>query len=218
MNGKLKALGLGMLAAWAITALAAMNASASVSGHFTHDALGGHAVIKGAEGGEHRVKFEVDGKTFECNVASSEGTVSAGTVTTIAVTPAYANCQTPGESANSILIDTNGCHFVYHSRSSGHATFSLECPSGAELVVTHPNCKVDAPAQTASGGVIYGTAVSNPGNKHELTLATTLTLTAQYEGGICIFLGTGQHQLSMTGSSTLAAFSTSGEQVNLTAT
>lgn len=216
MNEKLKFLGLGMLAVMAVSALAAISASASVSGHFTHDALGGHAAIKGAEGGEHRVKFEVDGKAFECEVVSSEGTVSAATVTTIAVTPAYANCQTPGESANSILIDTNGCHFVYHSRSSGHATFSLECPSG-DLAITHPNCKVEVPSQTATGGVTYGTAVSNPGNKHELTLSMTVTLTAQYEGGICIFLGTG-HQLSMTGSSTLAAFSTSGEQVNLTAT
>lgn len=215
MNEKLKVAGFVLLAAMATGAVAAMNASATVSGHFTHDALGGHAVVKGAEGGEHKVKWEVDGKSFECNVGAHEGTLSASTVTTVSVTPSYANCQTPGEAPNSILIDTNGCHFVYHSTSSGHATFSVECPSG-DMVITHPGCKVEVPSQTVSG-VAYGTATSNPGNKHELTLSTTLTLTTQYEGGICVFLGTG-HQLSMTGSATLAAFSTSGEQVNLTAT
>lgn len=215
MDRKLKALGLGLLAVMAVGAFAAANASATVSGHFTHDALGGHAIVKGSGNGEHRLKLEVDGRTptIECNVYSSEGTLTSATVTTIAVEPAFANCQTEGGSANSVIVDTNGCEFVYHS---GGGTFSLQCPAGEELVITHPSCEV-AMASQSTKGVTYGTAVSNPGNKHELTLSQSVTLTAQYEAGICVFLGTA-HQLSITGSTTLAAFSTSGEQVNLTAT
>lgn len=217
MNGKIRVLGLCLPAVLAMSALAAIDATATVSGHFTHDALDGHAIVKGSGSGEHRLKLEVDGKTptIECNVYSSEGTLSSATVTTIAVAPAFANCQTEGGSANSVTVDTNGCEFVYHS-GGGSATFSLQCPAGEALVITDPSCEIVVPAQTVKG-VTYGTAVSNPGNKHELTLSKSVTLSAQHEGGICVFLGT-SHQLSITGSTTLAAFSTSGEQVNLTAT
>jgi hypothetical protein len=215
MNGKQKTFGLVVLAALAMGAIATIGASASVSGHFTHDALGGHAVMKGSQGAEHKLWIERNEERIECNVATSEGTVTAATVTTIAVEPAFSGCQTPGGVPDSVKVDTNGCDFVYHSASSGHATFGVEC-SGAELVITHPNCKIEVPSQTVSG-VTYGTAVSNPGNKHELTVSTTVTLSAQHEAGICVFLGTAQ-QLKATGSTTLAAFSTAGEQVNLTAT
>lgn len=223
MNEKLKALGVATLTTLAIGAAVAVAASASVSGHFTHDALGAHATISGSEGGEHKVRFSSEGGTpFECEEVHYEGTTTVTTATTLAVTPSYAGCHTEGAAAGTVVIDTNGCQIVYHSNANAsthsptaHATMTLECPAGKAVVITHPNCAITLTSQTVKG-VTY-TAVSSKSGKHELTLSKTLTLTSQYHSGICIFLGTG-HQLSMNGSTTLAAFSTSGEQVNLTAT
>ncbi|HYP56553.1 MAG TPA: hypothetical protein VEQ41_09690 [Solirubrobacterales bacterium] len=225
MSMKLKVLGLGLIAAMAMGSFAVLNASASVSGHFTHDAAGGHAIIKGLEGPgtAHRVKFSTGGTPIECDEARYEGTVSSSTVTTLDVLPIYSKCHTEGAAAGSVVVDVRGCTFRFHSNSGAaphtpatHATTGLVCPAGVDgILVTHPNCTMRMPPQALSG-VTYTTTVEN--NKHAITLnATVGGITAHYESGICIFLGTKQTG-TMNGSATVWAENTAGERVNITAT
>ncbi len=216
MSIKLKALGLGLIAAMAIGSFAVMNASAAVSGHFTHDAAGGTATITGNEGGTHRLKFSSDnGTPIECDVAHYSGTVSAATTTTLEVLPSYSQCHTEGAAPGTVTVDVNNCKFVFHSRTSGHATTGVNCPAGFNILVTHPNCTMRMPTQALSG-VTYGTATE--GGKHTITLnATVGGITAHYEAGICIFLGT-THTATMNGSATVEGLDSLNNRVNITAT
>jgi hypothetical protein len=226
MSMKIRALGLGVLAVLAIGTTTSINASASVTGHFTHTASDGHATLTGTEGpgNVHRVRFSVDNGThIECNVAHYHGTVTVATVTTIDLTPTYSGCHTEGEAPGSITIDTNNCHLRFHSNSnasthnpSEHATLGYVCPAGvAGISITHPNCTIRMPTQPLKG-VVYTTTEEN--SRHTLTVTMTVQgKTAHYESGICIFLGT-THSGATTGSFTLEAFNTAGERVHLTAT
>jgi hypothetical protein len=216
MSIKLKALGLGVLAAMAMSAVGVLNASATVSGHFTHDAAGGAATITGKESGTHRLKFASDGGTpIECDVAHYSGSVATATTTTIEVTPAYSKCHTEGGEPGSVVVDVNSCKFVFHSRTTGHATTGVKCATGVQIVVTHPNCTMRMPSQALTG-VTYGTITEN--GKHAITLNSTVSgITAHYEAGICIFLGT-THSATMTGSATVEGLAPGGGAVNITAT
>jgi|SRR6187549_656112 len=219
MSIKLKALGLGLLAAMAMTAVGVLNASASITGHFTHTATGGHGLVVGTESGTHRVKFSVDGGTpIECEEASYHGTVSAATVTAVRVTPTYGKCKTEGGAAGSVVVDTNECHFVFHSNTkasgsnpTGHATVTVECTSKGPIVVTHPNCEITIPSQSLSG-------VTYTPNGSEITLDSTVGgITSHYHGGICVFLGT-THTGTMTGSATVKGTNTDGSAASISAT
>jgi hypothetical protein len=215
MSIKLKALGLGLIAAMAMGSFAAINASATVSGHFTHDAVGGAATITGKESGTHRLKFSTGGTPIECDVAHYSGSVATATTTTIEVTPAYSKCHTEGGEPGSVVVDVNNCKFVFHSRTTGHATTGVKCAAGVSIVVTHPNCTMRMPTQALTG-VTYGTITEN--GKHAITLNSTVSnITAHYEGGICIFLGTSQ-SATMIGSATVEGLAPGGGAVNITAT
>ena len=223
MSIKLKALGLGLLAVLAMSALAVTNASAIRSGHFSQDS-GGTATITGTQTSTHKVKFHTDhGTPIECTSAHYHGKATTATTQEILVTPTYSDCHTEG-SATNIPVHTNECHFKFTSNSNASthsptedATTGLVCPPGVSgVIVTHPNCTMRMPPQTVKG-VTYTTITVN--NKHAITLNVTVNtaITAHYEGGICIFLGT-THQGSMTGSAIVEGFDSKGNPINLTAT
>lgn len=224
MGTKIKALGLGVLATLAIGAMASIDASATVTGHFTHDAVGGHAILTGTEGpANHRVKFSIDNGThFECDATHYHGTVSTATFTTFQLTPTYSGCHTEGGVPGSITIDANNCHLKFYSNTGAstptpteHATFDYLCPAGTGVVITHPNCTIKMPTQPLKG-ITYTTVTEN--SKHALTVDMTVQgKTVHYESGICVFLGT-THTGATTGSFTLKALNTPAEQVSLTAT
>jgi hypothetical protein len=210
-------LGLGLLVAIAVGSLTAMSASATVSGHFTHDAVGGQASITAREGGTHRVKISSDGGTpIECDTAVYHGTMSSSTTTTIALTPTYFACHTEGGAPGSVAIDSSNCHWILHSRSSQHATAGIYCPfENGGIVITHPNCTLRLQSQTGTG-VTYTTTTEN--GKHQITLNYTVSnLIIFYESGICIFLGK-THSAVVVGSYTMEATDKNGQLVNLTAT
>jgi hypothetical protein len=213
MSSKLKALGLGLMAAMAITAIA-VDASAEVSGHFVVD--GTHANVVVSEGGAHRVKFSVDGGTpIECLENSYSGVIGAQTVAGFTVTPTFKTCRTEGSATHNITITTNGCRYTFKATEKTHATFWLLC-DGNFLEIHHPNCTIKIPHSPNLQWVSYSTVVEN--GKHALTVNFTIeNIAVQYEGGACTFLGT-NHKGAMKGSLTLRATDTAGNPVNLTVT
>ena len=233
MSLKLKILGLGLLAVTAMGSVSAMNASAFVNGHFTNDATNnaGHALVVGTEtvNTPHRLKFSIDGGTnLECTHAVYNGTVNSETVTSITVAPQYSQCRTETDEngKHPITVHPGDCTFVFHSNAAasvghppaGTATVTVVCPKSAGIVITHPNCTVRVPPQALSG-VQYTTQTNATTEKHEVTvLSNVANITSHFEGGICIFLGTGGHSATMKGSATVKGTNTLGTQVNVTAT
>jgi hypothetical protein len=232
MSLKLKVLGMGLLALAATSALAVMNASATVNGHFTNDAANGHALIVGSETGPHTahsLRFQRTeptgtntGAPIECTIAKYSGTVNAATVESITITPTYELCATTEGDWGEVDVTTNGCTYTFRSTSAAsteppthHATVSVVCPVDEAIEVHHPNCTITVPSQTLTG-VTYKTDVQS--KKHAITLNVTAThIKGEFHGGICIFLGTNK-EFDMTGAATVVGQNTAGEAVNITAT
>jgi hypothetical protein len=217
---KLKILGLGVLAVMATSAFAAMNASATVSGHFTNEASDGHAAVTGTENATHFTEFISDaGSVIRCTKASYSGTVTQATVQSITITPKYDECETPGENPTPVTVTMNGCDYTFFSNATTHGTVAIDCGPNNSIEIHHPNCTMTVPAQvpgaTITKGITYTTTVEG---KHTLTANVTVEeITTEYHGGICIFLGT-NHKFKMIGSATISAENTAGQQVGITST
>lgn len=231
MSLKLKVLGLGLLAVMATSAFAVMNASATVTGHFTHDAVG-HATVVGTEiyGTKHMLEFHRTeptgtyvGAPIACTEASYHGTVTTATVQSITITPTYKNCATTDGVWGEVDVTMNECDYTFRSNTAAsanpptaHATVTVDCPAGKAIEIHHPNCTITVPAQTPKGGATYTTVTEN--NKHALTVDITAThIVGYYHGGLCIFLGTTK-EFDMTGSVTVKGLNPTNEPVNITAT
>lgn len=224
MSIKLKALGLGLLAAMAMSAVAVMNAGASTGGHFVSTEA--HTNIEGFEGAEpnpHVLHFNKEGgapgERIGCDVDKYTGTISsaAKTATEITITPSWEQCYTTGSPNTKFEIHENKCDFLFTISKTplAHNTAHVKCQSAGEaFVITHPNCTITVPPQTVTG-VTYTNITES---RHEVTLTSTVKgITAHYHAGICIFLGT-THKSEMTGSVTVKGFNTEGVQIPVTAT
>jgi hypothetical protein len=229
MSLKLKVLGLGVLAIMAMSAFAAISASAKVAGHFTHEGTANHVIVKGEESfhTSHFLQFQhtnsegkADGKPIECTEAKYEGTAATKTVTVIQMTAAYSGCRTQEGAAGEVSVTMNGCSYTFFSGGTKHGTVAVDCPVGSAIEVHHPNCTITIGAQTPTtngltNGVSYTTTVEG---KHALTANVTVgNIAGQYHGGICIFLGTPQN-FDMNGSVTIKGFNTDGTQAGITHT
>ncbi|HEX9967629.1 MAG TPA: hypothetical protein VGB06_06760 [Solirubrobacterales bacterium] len=213
MSIKLKALGLGLLAAMAMASVAAVNAGATASGHFTSTAS--HTNITGTENTTHQVKLSVDGgTTIECKKTSYSGTIAAATATEITITPSYAECQTTGGTANAVTVTMNGCDYVFFSQGTRtHGTATVVCPVGKAIEIHHPNCTITVGTSHALGG-----GIDYDQDGAGLTANVTVTeVPAEYHGGACIFLGT-NHKGTMTGSATISGKDKTGTTVTLSST
>ena len=215
MSLKLKALGLGILATLAMSAVAVMNASAESTGHFTSDVTS--TTILGTEvlGTEHRTELTAHGLEggVVCDEVSYHGHVAGTTTTDISIFPTYKKCHTTPSAVDTTTVTMNECYYTF--TSGGTRTVHLKCPPNKAIEVHHPNCTITIPEQTVAG-VIYDVIVEN--GKHIITLtANTVQFTTEYHGGICIFTGT-HHTGTLHGSATVRGFDTLGKQVNITAT
>jgi len=224
MSTKLKALGLGLLAVMAMSAVAVMNAGASTGGHFVSTEE--HTIVEGFEGAEpnpHVLHFNKEGgaagERIGCDVDKYTGTISSATktATEITITPSWEQCYTTGSPNTKFDIHENKCDFLFtiSKTPTGHNTAHVVCQNAGEaFVITHPNCTITVPPQTVTG-VSYTNITPA---KHEVTLTSTVKgIESQYHGGICIFLGTTQKS-EMVGSVTVKGFTTAGVQIPVTAT
>ena len=224
MSLKLKALGLGLLAVMAMSAFAAVNASATINGHFTSTT--DDLILTGTDqyGTKHQLVFKETGSSgvgISCTDSHYHGALSgdpATTSTSVQLTPTYKNCATESGTWGDVTVKHDaGCDtkvYKFHSRTpNGHGTVTVECG----ITISHPNCTIRVPKQNPSGGIVYTT--SNEGGSHEITADVTVTnIIGQYEGGICVFLGT-NHTFTMNGSVTLWGLDAiTGARVPVTAT
>jgi hypothetical protein len=218
MSLRLRGLGLAVLAIGAVGAFAAMNASATVSGHFVSDAVGGHTIVNQSINPALSHSFNVSiegGARIECEQASVQGTASTATMQAVKGAMTLGECHTEGAAPGTVTVHMNGCTGEGTSNSSGSGTGHLLCPVGKTVELTHPNCTIKVPPQT-SGGFTY-TNVTDEG-KHTITVDVNSTgYTVHYESGICVFLGT-THTASITGSTIVRATDTNGQRVNITST
>jgi hypothetical protein len=224
MSLKLKVLGLGLLATLAMSAVTAMNASATSTGNFHSDAASGNTNIVGSEiptlahPSPHRTELSSHGLEgrIVCEEATYNGTVTGPTTKHITIIPHYTTCKTQTQAHN-VTVHVNGCSFTF---TPGHkGTVHIDCPVGKSIEITHPNCTIKITPQTIDG-VLYTAETDAVTGKKNITLdANTVQLATKYEAGICVFTGT-NHTGTMHGAVTVRGFNhvAGGAQVNVTHT
>jgi len=171
MTRNLKALGLALVAVFAMSVVGASAAQAA-SHHFdgtVGDALEAHALTT-------QIFKPVTGepKQFECTEIKVAGKVEEATATSVTVEPLYSGCTafTPPETTVSASVKPNGCHYRFtgvtttgNPTGGEHATVDVICPEGKEIEirVTGLNLKCSTvPAQEVKDAVRYEEDSSNP--------------------------------------------------------
>lgn len=220
MSLKLKALGLSLLAALAVSAVAVVNAAANGEGHFESDV--DHTIIKGSEAGTHTVHLIDKAVAGEigCDIDNYSATTTTKTVTSITVTASYADCYTTKEEPNKDEIDVtmNGCTYTFTvAKNSGNLTeqtVHLLCP-GTKVEVHHPACTITIPQQTVNTGITYTRVTEN--GKHAITMHVDAEFAIERHG-LCRFVLPKNGVGTLFGSVTVQGFNTTNEPVHITHT
>jgi hypothetical protein len=210
MHFKFKALGLALVAVFAMSAVAASSASAV---NFKSESA--TTFLTGDVGAQNI--FTVWGGTVKCNTVNiKNGTsFSPAEVATIEAEPVYGGCTAFGQNST---IDTNGCKYKFTAASTTAGNASIACPEGKEIVITVGDpgviCTVKVKTQTPSTSTVdyaNGTA----GGKGDVTVTSTVSgIAYTSSGGICGTSGpvAGYTGGNYTGSFTVTGFSNSSHE------
>jgi len=152
MTGKLRALGLALLAAFAMSAIGAQAASADL---FTSAAEGEATVLTSSE--DTAVEFSYSIGTVQCKVAKFSGTQTGEEATELTITPTYEECTFGGEP---MIYRTNHCKYKFTTETvEGHAPVGIECENEGEHIeheiIPWNHCTLTIAPQTTAGGVTY---------------------------------------------------------------
>jgi hypothetical protein len=158
MSIRLKALGLALVAALAMSAVTASAAQAERA-EFTAEG-GVPAVVKGEQEGTVNYFERTPGEKIDCNTVDYQATLEEPN-TTITVTPHYAECEKGGTGLSTAL---NGCHYVLHTVGTTtevgeeeitHAATDIVCPEEEAIEIKGPFgiCVDHILPQTGLGGL-----------------------------------------------------------------
>ena len=180
MTRNLKFLGMALVAALAMSAVAASLASADEFKSENENTTLTGAQEKHLEGGiEKNDRFGTDGGVFECTTATYSGTQAVKSATSVKLTPSYSGCSFAGLSAT---IDMNSCFYRFTLGAGTTGEADIECTiAGDEITVTVGpvatlRCITHVPPQKI-GGITYSNIGS--GTTREIT-ATINTSTLHY--------------------------------------
>ena len=188
MSIKLKALSLGLVAAFAISAIAASSALAvEVPAKFTstkeHTILSATAI--------NNQVFTTTAGTTECTaVAVDEATMATGVESAITATPTYTGCIGFLPSSVTIRVTMTSCDYKFTSEVPAgreHAELHIECTTAgdeidweAKFLGVFVQC-LKVPPQTPTGG---GVTYANSGIDH-IKIKATVTGIKYTEVGAC---------------------------------
>jgi hypothetical protein len=138
MIRSIKVLGLGLLAALAVSSAAAPAASAIPRFHSEFAGI----VLTGGQTGIVANVLTTDLGEMKCNVVRFSGTQAAMTTTTMTLKPTYEECKLAGKNA---VVTLNGCRYTFHLEEQMEpieARMGIECPAGEELEIDTPECTI----------------------------------------------------------------------------
>lgn len=143
MIRSIKVLGLGLLAALAVSASAAPAASANPSFHSEFAGI----FLTGGQTGIVANTLTTDLGEMKCNVARFDGSQGPMTTTTMTLKPTYAECKVGMQNA---VVTLNGCRYTFHLEEQTEpieARMGIECPQGEEIEIDTAECTIKIPPQ-----------------------------------------------------------------------
>jgi len=225
MNRNLKALGLALVAVFAMTAVLASAAQAQTLGKVTVSPspawLTGE-VIKHPEIGKIE-RFKLGGgQTVVCEEDTVAATVKNGD-TSITFVPVFQKCSaTIGTEAHLVTVTMNDCDFLLTdfttepvNSTTFSATVSLVCPEGKQVeihVYKHAADEIEelctykvAPFVDKGGNIIH----NEPGEPNDLTITHEVKEIATTKTG-SLLCGAANQEATFTGSTTIKAWEDKG--------
>jgi hypothetical protein len=179
MIRNLKAMGLALVAVFAMSAMAASGAQAEQSYHTSATPT----TLSGTANSTIILHFP-GGGSVECTNASFPGTVVGTAVSEIRVTPVFTGCVGFGFATTD--VSTINCHFLFTTPtatgSTSHAAVHIEC-TGVFIIITPTFfgaslCTVEVGSQTPGGVVDFENKSSSavpPVPESHILLTSTLT-------------------------------------------
>lgn len=144
MTRNLKALGLALIAAFAMSAIGASSAAASFP-LFHSEAE--DTVLTGSQGQIVANILTTDLGELKCKDVKFIGTMPVFTTSTMTLQPKYEQCKLGEENA---VVTENSCAFVFHLGESTEpieAQMDIECVDGDQIVVHTEGCTTTIPPQ-----------------------------------------------------------------------
>ncbi len=207
MTRKLKALGIALVAVFAMSVVVAQAAQAHEFTASQYPAV----VTGGFANAENPDKFTLEGLgiTVICSSAVFEGTAS-GASEELTITPTYGSTSSPSGCKETTfnteaIVHTNHCAYVFHGATDAneHAAVDVECAAGNAIEVTLPGLGIDLSigAQAGLKGVHYTneTIGGHKVVKVDTTVSgITVSCTDTAETGLCELIGNGKIQYTGT--------------------
>lgn len=198
MTHKLKAMGLALVAVFALSAMVAASASASA---FHSEASS--TIITGSGEGTHT--FTASGFSVECTTATFKGTSSGTETSSLEMHPEYSGCES---SLGAAPVDTAGCNYVFNATTNGtgHLPSNISCTGTSTIKVTAPGCTLSFGTQNTTGGV-KATNLGT-GSSRDTTVDATVTASFTKSGSFCFVISgnTGTY----TGNTTVVGYANNG--------
>lgn len=183
MTRNLKALGLALMAVFAMSAIGAQAASADL---FTSEEE--KTVLTGNETNEHR--FTIWGGFTTCKEAFFEGTVEGKEKPEATVHPEYGECE--DSFGSELTVDTEGCFYKLGTETvEGHAPVTIECLEGHSITLRSVNtgCHITVHEQGPLYGVTYKDGTNPATGKEDVTVTATVEGIHYTTNIICQFGG-----------------------------
>ena len=236
MTRNLKALGLALIAVFAMSALVASAAQAefTFTGWETTESNHVHTTYKSEQAAAFGDVFRVTtGKTaLRCSTANGAGTSTTGDDATVTLSVTYSsNCSAAGIE-NVATVEPTSCHFRFHitGKHTEHeytGDVHVLCTTpGDSIHVTiwtgtnhsgAPTCEITIPEQTING-ITYINKTTGGLKTVEVKVNSTNVETNMTKGGILCGESTGVTATTGTyeGTDIVKCFNTKGEQINCT--
>jgi hypothetical protein len=167
-----------------------------------------HSLFTGAQVGEDSYTFTSG--SWKCTTRTYAGTSTVATNSSLDLTPTFSGCS------GSTTVDLNGCVYRYQTKEkeSGILNLSIVCPAGKAIVITSSTCDVTIPAQS---GLSATYAEEGSGKTRDVKITHSIT-GLKYSQQSTAFPGCTAGEFTngtYSGSTTLKATNTSGEQIAL---
>jgi hypothetical protein len=237
MTRNLKALGLALIAVFAMSALVASAAQAefTFTGWETNESTHVHTTFKSAQTGAFSDAFQVtSGKTaLRCQSANGEGTSTTGDDATVTLAVIYSSNCSAAEIQNTATVEPTSCHFRFHvtGKHTEHeytGTADVFCTTpGDSIHVTiwtstnhsgAPTCEITIPEQNGINGITYTNITGGAKKTIQVDINATNVTTNMTKGGILCGESTGVTATTGTfvGTDVVSCFNSVGTQINCT--
>jgi hypothetical protein len=201
-----KALGLALVAMFAMTAVFSSAASADFESESSSPTI--------SVSSKQMQSFKTSStseNTVECtNIEVDNGTVPGTQSTSVTVEPTYSMCE--NFLGQSVDIDENGCDYTFNlSNSSTKGSVDLECPTSTGIQITVGNiCRYEIDTQTSLGSIEYKNKGTSSTREVELVPSVTGITSTRTTSDFPFLCPNGSSTGTYTGNSTVTGSSGSG--------